>query len=179
VVSGDLFLFFGLFRHAEHGASWTFIGPPEHRLFGWLQVEEILKLGTDGWQSALKARPWLCDHPHVRAGWIDKKYKNNTLYVATEWLSLNRHQFKLPGWGVFQMGRRLTVPNSVPSIWTVPDWLNPECGGVGMTYHLVNSGRWNRNGTVRCVGRGQEFVSSIDGRDDALIWLRHLFETLC
>ncbi|MBN8957102.1 MAG: hypothetical protein J0H17_11115, partial [Rhizobiales bacterium] len=48
VSVGDLFLFWGLFRHAERKNRWIFYGAPEHRLFGWLQVGEILQLGEDG-----------------------------------------------------------------------------------------------------------------------------------
>lgn len=48
IAPGDLFLFWGLFRSAERNGRWTFNGPREHRLFGWLQVGEIVDLGPDG-----------------------------------------------------------------------------------------------------------------------------------
>jgi hypothetical protein len=168
---GDLFLFWGLFRHAERRARWTFFGAPEHRLFGWLQVSEILKLGENG-SFASKRYPWLRDHPHVRDGWS----RQNVLYVASEELCLNGASRGLPGWGVFRHGLKLTADGANPSIWSVPDWLNRARGGVGMTYHTDRS--WSRDGTVVCAGRGQEFVADIAGRADALLWLSRLFETL-
>jgi hypothetical protein len=43
-----------------------------------------------------------------------------------------------------------------------------------MTYHPEE--RWSEEGTVRTAARGQEFVADITGRQDALAWLRDLFE---
>ncbi|MEO7994503.1 MAG: hypothetical protein ABI743_08890, partial [bacterium] len=57
--------------------------------------------------------------------------------------------------------------------WWVPDWLNPKRGGVGMTYH-ANPDRWSSDGTVRTVGRGQEFVADIGDRADAREWIADL-----
>lgn len=171
VSVGDLFLFWGLFRHAERKNRWTFYGAPEHRLFGWLQVGEILQLGEDG-SFAAKRYAWLCDHPHVRHGWSS----HNALYVAAEKLCLNGTSLGLPGWGVFRHGLKLTADGANPSIWSVPDWLNPARGGVGMTYHTEY--RWKLDGTVTCAGRGQEFVAEITGRSDALLWVSSLFETM-
>jgi hypothetical protein len=174
LTHGDLFLFWGLFRPAEHRTRWKFDrhAYPEHRLFGWLQIDEIVSLGADGWQVALASRPWLQDHPHVRSGWLRQ---NNTLYIATTHLHLkNQRELNAPGWGVFKRGLRLTATGSTPSTWAVPDWLNPKRGGVGMTYHAGD--RWSLAGTLQSVGRGQEFVSLISNRADALTWLDHLFD---
>lgn len=171
VATGDLFLFWGLYRHAERRGRWSFFGPPEHRLFGWLQIGEILDLGEDG-SFATRKWQWLRDHPHVRGGWD----RPNVLYVASQMLCLNGAGLGLPGWGVFQGGFRLTANGSSPSIWSVPDWLNPTRGGVGMTYHPDD--RWKADGTVACAGRGQEFVSVIAHRSDALAWLGNLFEAI-
>lgn len=66
------------------------------------------------------------------------------------------------------MGARL------PSMWCVPDWLNPCRGGVGMTYHPAN--RWSADGGLRAASRGQEFIADIEGRVDAAVWLIRLFE---
>jgi hypothetical protein len=168
---GDLFLFWGLFRNAERRDRWTFYGAPEHRLFGWLQVGEILELGEDG-SFASKRWPWLRDHPHVRGGWG----RQNVLYVASEELCLDGAGLEFPGWGVFRRGFRLTADGASPSTWSVPDWLNPTRGGVGMTYHPAPS--WRADGTVMCAGRGQEFVTEIADRSDALRWLERLFESV-
>lgn len=169
IAPGDLFLFWGLFRPAERQERWTFKGSREHRLFGWLQVGEIVHLGADG-SHALSGRPWLRDHPHVRDGWG----QSNTLYLASERVALGGEDLGLPGWGMFPHGLRLTAPGSSgPSLWMVPDWLNPARGGVGMTYHP--SERWGDNGTLRSAARGQEFIAKIGGRPDARAWLAELF----
>ena len=49
VGPGDLFLFFGLFRRVEgrDGAyTWTTNARPCHVIWGWLQVAEVLQLGS-------------------------------------------------------------------------------------------------------------------------------------
>ena len=47
VAAGDLFLFFCLFRPAVFEGRWRFMGPREHRIFGWLQIGRVLDVGTD------------------------------------------------------------------------------------------------------------------------------------
>jgi hypothetical protein len=44
VQPGDLFIFWGLFRSVEHDGRWRFVGNPEHRVWGWLQIAEIIEL---------------------------------------------------------------------------------------------------------------------------------------
>lgn len=170
VGEGDLFLFWGLFRPvAESASGWHFTGSREHRLFGWLQVGEVLPLGPDG-SHALERYPWLDEHPHVRAGWSD----NNTLYLARDTLMLGSKATTTPGFGLFPRGRRLTAPDSrLPSLWKVPDWLNPTRGGVGLTYHPAE--RFGSDGTLKAAARGQEFVADLTGRRDAMRWLQDLF----
>ena len=88
VGAGDLFLFFGWFRHAEllANGSWQYIknSPSFHGLFGWLQVTDILKIDT---LSQRDIPEWLTSHPHVQfasrfAG------KDNTIYIANGDLAL-------------------------------------------------------------------------------------------
>lgn len=164
---GDVFLFWGLFRRAIRGqsGSWKFTGISEHRLFGWLQVGEVLELGVHP-QSVLKDRPWLKDHPHIATGWP----MNNTVYVARERLLLPGCNVPISGYGVLHRGVRLTASGSTqPSLWSVPAWLDPNHGGCGMTYHPVE--RWNSDGTVRSAARGQEFVADVGDRVDAINWM--------
>lgn len=168
VQPGDVFLFWGGFRPAERKDRWRFVGPTEHRIFGWLQVGEVIELGPDG-SHAVSQYPWLSDHPHARPGW-----KNvNRLYLSSEVLTIGGEEFPRPGWGTFAEGWRLTAPNARPRVWQVPDWLHPERGGIGMSYHPPP--RWNADGTVSAAAPGQEFVAEIDGRDDAVKWLRQFF----
>lgn len=169
---GDLFLFWGLFRAAERhdDSGWRFVGPPEHRIFGWLQVGDVLRVGPQG-SAALSAHPWLRDHPHARDGWSEY----NTLYVASEMLRLSERELRIPGWGVFSHGYRLTANGRSPSIWSVPAWLDPNRGGSGMSYH-GRADRWqSAAGLLSCAARGQEFVADIGTRPDALAWLAALW----
>lgn len=166
VGQGDLFLFWGLYRPVVRSqtGSWEFVGRSEHRLFGWLQVEDVLAIGKDP-SSTLRSYPWLKSHPHLASDWA----ANNTVYIASERLSL-AGRADLPGFGVLRRGFRLTAPGSTqPSLWAVPAWLNPLKDGTGMTYHPTE--RWTRDGTLRAAARGQEFVADIGDRQDAVDWL--------
>ncbi len=169
VGSGDVFMFWGLFRRVEHNGSWAFKGKKEHRIFGWLQIAEVLRVGSEH-EPYLAKYPWLEDHPHVRPGWAAK----NTVYVATEMLRLAGEELGVPGWGVFSEGLRLTGAGKSPSNWTVPDWLNPKRGGTGLSYHKADS--FGEDATLRAASRGQEFVADVTGRRDAIDWLRALIE---
>jgi len=172
VTVGDVFVFWGLFRSAGRAVDgrWRFVGPREHRIFGWLQVDEVLALHPDP-EAVLKTRPWLEGHPHVSPGWPE----HNTLYVASKRLMLDGETTGLPGFGMLRRGRRLTADGAKRvTEWSVPGWLDPTRGGVGMTYHPA--ARWLADGRLRAAARGQEFVADVTRRPDALEWLRRLIE---
>jgi hypothetical protein len=171
VGPGDLFLFWGLFRPAERrGSGWRFVGAAEHRIFGWLQVDEVLRVGPQG-STVLDRRPWLRDHPHARDGWGPR----NTMYLASSKLILPGLSSSQPGWGLFRSGHRLTASGATRSVWSVPAWLDPDRGGVGLSFHAV-SRRWDSQaGTLATVARGQEFVADTQQRPDAMQWLAGLW----
>ena len=169
IADGDLFLFWGIFRHAvRRDGRWKFEGRPEHRIFGWLQIGKIVHLGSDG-SHAVETHPWIKDHPHARSGWTE----SNTLYIASETLHIEGRHLSLPGWGHLHSGYRMTAEQSDskyrPSLWNAPRWLNPLHGGVGMTYHDTAE-RWSES-TLQVAARGQEFVARVGGREDACRWL--------
>lgn len=153
----------------EHEGRWRFVGKPEHRVWGWLQIGEIVELGSDG-SHALAERRWLNNHPHVRAGWTAR----NVLYVACEDLTLGSRVLPRPGSGALKVGYRLSEAEAKTSTWRVPDWLNPLRGGSGMTYHPRH--RWAEDGTVQCAARGQEFVALPQNGSNAVAWLTALLE---
>ena len=169
VQPGDLFIFWGLFQPVQHDGRWKFTGRPEHRIWGWLQIGEIIDLGADA-SHVLIDRPWLSDHPHARPGWS----KQNVLYVASQQLSLGSRALTLPGSGVLKTGYRLSANETKPSTWRVPDWLNPEFNGSGMTYHPAH--RWGQDGTVQSAARGQEFVTERPIDENAVKWLTEILE---
>lgn len=170
VREGDVFPFFGLFRELGPASPAPRFAPrarPHHRLFGWLRVGRIVRLGADGsWARAIL--PELARHPHLGPGWN----ANNTLYLASAELSLPGAEKPLPGFGLAKRASprlRLTVEGGPPSLWSVPAWLDPTRGGVGMSYH-GDRGRWSA-GRCRIVARGQEFVAEVGDRSDARDWL--------
>jgi hypothetical protein len=87
---------------------------------------------------------------------------------------LGATQLRLPGAGLLRRGHRLTRPDAQLSQWSVPSWLDPTQGGVGMTYHPPH--RWEGNGRVTAASRGQEFVAHIADRTDALQWIVNLLQ---
>ncbi len=145
VAVGDVFLFFGLFR--EEG------GDPHHRIFGYLQVEQVIPLaqGAPGWLVE-KA------HPHALA----MHGTNDTIYAGPGHLACRASDTL-----------RLTVPEGPPSLWTRPDWLRPG----GLSYH-DRSDRWMRGGRLRSVSRGQEFVADIGRRKPPRDWLAHIIDEI-
>lgn len=163
----DLFLFWGVFRTCERSSTgWRYTGPRRHALFGWLQVDDVLDLGSDG-SWALTRHPWLAQHPHVRPGWPD----NNAIFVAREFLTFGDGTIR--GYGIFDHAITLTAEGAAPSTWAAPSWLDPIAGGVGMTYHPPT--RWLGKGRVATAARGQEFVADVGQRTDAKDWLLSLF----
>lgn len=167
VQAGDLFIFWGLFRPVKYSDRWRFIGEREHRIWGWLQIGEIIELGADG-SHVLAERPWLKDHPHTRAGWGAQ----NVLYIATKKLTLGSQVLPLDGSGILKKGYRLSKPGAGLSTWRVPDWLHLLRGGSGMTYHPPD--RWNEDGTVHAAARGQEFVAVVQNDGKAIEWITAL-----
>ena len=142
---GDVFLFFGLFR--ANGAD------PHHRIFGYLEIEEIIPL-ADG------SPRWLVErgHPHALA----MHGSNDTIYSG-------------PGQVAAQASDalRLTVPEGPPSIWQRPAWLKPG----GLSYH-DRPDRWLRGGRLRSVARGQEFVADIGRRKAPRDWLAAIIDQI-
>lgn len=140
---GDVFLFFGLFANLD-GSD------PHHRIFGYLKVEEVMKLGSAPLPSS-QPSGFSHRHPHTLEGWDS----NNTLYVG-----LGRTASSDAS------GLRLSLPGGPVSRWKVPPWLRK----AGLTYH-GNTERWGDDNTLQVVGRGQEFVTDVAGCPTAAAWL--------
>jgi len=179
VYEGDLFLFFGWFRHTmvkddelRFGSGASGI----HAIFGWLQVGEMLHLGKGG----SKIPRWGSEHPHVvdSANW-NSESTNDTLYVARNRMSM-RKLSRLPGGGMFNTFDKklqLTAEGENRSIWRLPGWMIPTKGKPPLSYHADKT-RWNKCGSdvlLKTVGRGQEFVLDCDYYPEAIDWLHELF----
>jgi hypothetical protein len=173
ISPGDLFIFFGGFRHTEQvGGAFHFVrsAPKLHVIFGWLQVGRIAR-ATNGLVAEI---PWANGHPHLTA---PDRYKNNTLYFASD--RLTSLGINSSGAGTFDRIRpalTLTEAGSNCSVWRLPRWFEPR-GRPPLTYH-GEPGRWTDCGTsmrLRSVGRGQEFVLDLDEYPEARGWLRSIF----
>lgn len=161
VGPGDVFLFFGWFRQVDNSCRRFLPGAPDqHVMFGWLQVEDVLNVGTDS-AATLATHPWLADHPHLTRNAFGP---NNTVYVATERLVIDGQDLGVPGAGTFRRFHprlALTLPGESRSIWHLPSWFKVPGQDPTLTYHTrpeawtaESNGSWR----LRTVGRGQEFV---------------------
>jgi hypothetical protein len=173
VQEGDLFLFFGLFRHtmfADGKCVWLKGSLPIHVLWGWLQVGEVLPIELD----KILPPDWAAYHPHFYQGTEQK----NVLYISSQYLDLGpAHPEGTCGAGIFpnfSASRQLTAPHAVsPSSWELPEWVFPRNGRRPLTYH-TDLGRWRRTeGRVelRSASRGQEFILDCNQYPEALEWI--------
>lgn len=142
---GDVFLFFGLFREEE-------TGEPHHRIFGHMEVAEIVDLTECG--EARRAQLAALDHPHA----LGMHARNDVIYIG-EGQTARRASPNL----------RLTVPEGPPSLWNRPAWLKRG----GLSYH-DREDRWMRGSRLRSVARGQEFVADIGKRKAPREWLEQI-----
>lgn len=187
VGAGDVFLFFGWFRHTRMGASGLIYEPKAkgvHALFGWLQVGEVVPVGAGARQLA-QQRPWMADHPHIAHA--RHMSANNTVYVASDRLTLPGLKRPVAGAGVFRQWNpalQLTHPGANRTVWSVPAWMRPNSSGglaTPLTYH-GKLDRWRAGPSpdqalVQTVAKGQEFVLHLNGYQQGLQWLAHLLES--
>lgn len=176
VGPGDLFVFFGWFRHAERvSAGYRYVaGAPDlHVLFGWLRVAARLSLNHE-----TTVPPWARYHPHCQQGGFAAP---NSLYIAAERLDLPGVPGAWPGagrWARFRPQLQLTAPAMLRSVWRLPAWFHPLGRDTALSYH-ARPDRWQHHEDhvlLRTVGRGQEFVLDCDVYHEALAWVAGLFE---
>jgi len=136
---GDVFVFFGLF--AEESSA-----EPHHRIFAYLQVEQIIALKNGAPKEMLALH-----HPHA----IGMHGANDVIWRGAGRMA-KRASDRL----------RLTVPGGPPSLWERPNWLKRG----GLSYH-DRADRWIRGGRLKSVARGQEFVADIGHRKAPRDWL--------
>lgn len=146
VGEGDVFLFFGLFREGAKGEL-------HHRIFGYLEVAEIVALAGGAPRELVKL-----GHPHA----LGMHHKNDVIYRGP-----GRVATRASG------ALRLTVPEGPPSLWRRPDWLKRG----GLSYHDKPE-RWLRGGRLQSVARGQEFVADIGRRQAPREWLSEVLEEI-
>ena len=120
IDEGDLFLFFGNFRHVveSHGkykfahrnknSEDPYYGKEMQVIWGYLQVGEII--------SDPKEQEKFFWHPHACEKRLFKE-KNNLIFTAAKRLSFAP---QMPGYGVFSYDKKrvLTMPEKTKAIWT-------------------------------------------------------------
>jgi hypothetical protein len=148
---GDVFLFFGLFAD-ENGRD------RQHRIFGYLQVAEVVLLGAQPGSGSEKLKEFRYTHPHTIGGWND----NNTLYLG-------------PGRVARTVSSRLRLsrPGGPLSKWRIPAWLK-KCG---LSYH-ANPARWAVDGELQSAAKGQEFVADLGDDQIARQWVETIIRDI-
>lgn len=174
---GDLFLFFGWFRRVEFvNNTYRFVrnAPDLHVIFGWLQIDSILTVGTT------RVPRWAEYHHHFHPPSASGNWSHNTVYVSSPRLLLNGVAQGTPGGGIFNMYRDelcLTCPDQpYRTVWKLPLWFYPAEGRSPLSrHHALN--RWRRNGgyvILKSVSRGQELVLNADEYPEAISWVQRL-----
>jgi hypothetical protein len=175
---GDIFLFFGWFRHTTvtPDGKFCFTQPRDdfHAILGWLQVAEVHQVDV---HSARILPEWALDHPHVATP--NSFDSNNTIYISSKNVCLGGVELPVPGGGSFQhftSRLRLTVPGGPRSQWVLPKWFFPDDKKPPLSYHGDLS-RWDikeKNSILKSVARGQEFVLDTSYYPEAVEWIREL-----
>lgn len=146
VEAGDVFLFFGLFRDQAGGE-------PHHRIFGYLEVDDIVPLADGAPQGLVEL-----GHPHALA----MHHRNDCIYRGPGQVAARASETL-----------RLSVPGGPVTLWRRPDWLRRG----ELTYH-DRADRWLRGGRLRSVARGQEFVADIGRRQPPRDWLAGILDEI-
>ncbi|NOY40890.1 MAG: hypothetical protein GXP26_03500 [Planctomycetes bacterium] len=177
VTTGDLFLFFGLFRKADKlNTEWQFVRnePPLHLIYGWLEIGEIVTVTSR--ETVLDRYPWLADHPHVND--LTQWKGDNVIYLPAKYLSINvaNHE-RLPGAGLLRHHEQqiLTAEaerhtSGCVSYWDISPWAdnrgNEHLSRYNKEKNLIN-------GTVlKTSGRWQEMVIDTEFYPEANDWAR-------
>jgi hypothetical protein len=146
---GDLFLFYGWFRHTErrvNGRLRFARGDGVHAIYGYLEVGRVITPCTE------RLPAWLQDHPHALPN--RRTRTNNTIYVASR-----------AGMLRFDDALVLTKPGEKRSRWQLPKRLRD----VAISYHDASA--W-RDGYFQSYPRAQEYV--IDADENVVAWARSL-----
>ena len=179
VSTGDIFLFFGLFRDVvstNSGLEYHKFTFPKHLLWGWLQIEKIISVDTCD-EDIFK---WANYHPHFNR----EKDNTNTIYISKKHLEIPGIKMNtIKGAGVFENFSnkfQLTVRESKKSsLWQLPRWFFPSDNKPPLTYHR-DFGRWTKNNNnvfLNTVGRGQEFVFDTKHYPEALLWISNILKS--
>ncbi len=161
VEKGDVFLFFGTFKKTAHiDGQLRFVrnDKPQHIIFGYLQIEEILEV-----DERKKCPEWMGNHPHICER--RRKEKNNSIYIARDNLTWNS---KLRGAGTFLFNEKLVLTKEgfTKSRWNLGDIFKQ----VKISCHSDKN--WKPEGYFQTNGIGQEFVVHADKQVEK--WMKNI-----
>jgi hypothetical protein len=140
-------------------------------MWGYLQIDEILRVA-----DTPEPPVWAGSHPHFAQRDEPRFAKANTVYVATDRLSLNPRLDGAGSLGSYRPELRLTRADSTPSIWDLPIGFHPSRTSFPMTGNAHTSWSIDGNRTVLRAARiGQEFV--VEANDEIAEWLSTVFDT--
>lgn len=179
VTTGDLFLFFGLFRQARRtAAGWQFASGTLrlHVVYGWLEIGEIVAISDR--QAVLDDYPWLRDHPHANdlARWKGE----NVVYLPTEHSSIGATNSRpLPGSGLLKYHQQqiLTAKserhtNGRVSYWDIKPWAG-DLGNERLSRFCNEKNLLNKS-LLKTAGRWQEMVIDTQFYPKAKTWASRL-----
>ena len=163
IEKGDLFLFFGWFKRYHQR------GPDLHHLFGWLEVERIIK-GNVEILNYLSENGVM--HPH---GTSDAtQFKNNTIYIASRNLTFSDKVRDLKGYGRFKKTAKnliLTENGKTRSRWRFP---KEYFSGTKNLFRNRLKWRDEKNCLLNCNGIGQEFILNAQDNPSIVDWASYL-----
>ncbi len=166
IEKGDLFLFFGWFK------QYCQRGPNLHHLFGWLQVENIIKGNFEILNFLSKNG---ISHPH---GTKDVgQFKNNTIYIASRNITFSDSVKDLRGHGRFKKTAKnliLTENGKSRSRWRFTKKYFSDTKSL-----FRNRLKWKdeKNCLVNCIGIGQEFILNAHDNPSIVDWASSILNT--
>ena len=147
---GDIFLFFGLFAEQDGRDR-------HHRIFGFLQIEEIRKLAG----------------AHPKAG--GRRVFLAAIRTRLESGTTTTHHYLGRGSKAkcAHKSLRLSKVNGPVSRWVVPSWMR----AAGLSYHQ-NPARWIGESELQLVARGQEFVADTRTLAEPMAWIADVIRSI-
>ncbi len=166
VGRGDLFLFFGWFKRYHQR------GPDLHHLFGWLQIEKIIK-GNSEITNFLSENE--LSHPHSTTDIT--QFKNNTIYIASKNLTFSDSVRDITGHGLFKKTAEslvLTEKGNTRSRWKFPKKYFTDTKNL-----FRNRLKWKdeEKCLVNCSGVGQEYILNAQDNPSVVKWASYLLNT--
>ena len=162
---GDIFLFFGTFRHTKiTDGKIDFVGSRLHVIFGYLKINDIISDTTKWcpkWIINSNFEPWMSYHDHAQPELRNKK--KNCIFAARYQKPLD---VGLKDYGVFKFDKRLVLTREDQgnkSYWRQELFADKQGQfnpGFRISWHGENFKGKLIDGAFHSTGKGQEFVIS-------------------